>query len=65
MDTSQSDYLISARCISTALDYLGLLSPEQLKFEKQDSVALVWSLGVLMYRISMQDKHPFLNCLDT
>lgn len=28
LDTSQSDCLISARCISVALDYLGLLSPE-------------------------------------
>jgi serine/threonine protein kinase len=36
------------------------MSPEQLKFGKQDSVALVWSLGVLLYRVAFKDKHPFM-----
>jgi len=28
--------------VSPALEHLGLMSPEQLKFNEQDSVALVW-----------------------
>ena len=53
------------RCVSVSLDYLGLMSPEQLKFGKQDSLALVWQLGVLLYRVAEQDSHPFLSCLSS
>lgn len=52
--------VFQAKCVSVALEHLGLLSPEQLKFGKQDSVALVWSLGVLLYRVAFKDKHPFM-----
>ena len=30
------------RCVSVSLEYLGLMSPEQLKLSQQDSLALVW-----------------------
>ena len=53
------------RCISVSLDYLGLMSPEQLKFGKQEPHALVWQLGVLLYRVAEKDAHPFLSCLST
>jgi len=56
--------LFQAKCVSVALEYLGLMSPEHLKFGKQDSVAIVWSLGVLLYRISFKDQHPFLQLED-
>ena len=49
--------------VSASLEYLGLLSPEQLKFGRQDSQALVWQLGVLLYRLAFQDEHPFLSCV--
>ena len=41
--------------MSVSLEYLGLMSPEQLKSGKQDSLALVWQIGVLLYRIAEQD----------
>ena len=43
------------RCVSMSLEYLGLMSPEQLKHGKQDSLALVWQIGVLLYRVAEQD----------
>lgn len=48
------------KCVSVALEYLGMLSPEQLKFGKQDSASLVWALGILLYRVAFTEKHPFL-----
>ena len=53
------------RCVSMSLEYLGLMSPEQLKNGKQDSLALVWQIGVLLYRVAEQDQHPFLSCLSS
>ena len=49
--------------MSVGLEYLGLMSPEQLKLGKQDSLALVWQMGVLLYRVAEQDAPPFLSCL--
>jgi serine/threonine protein kinase len=36
------------------------MSPEHLKFGKQDSASLVWQLGTLLYRVAFNDNHPFL-----
>ena len=47
--------------VSVALEYLGLMSPEQLKFNKIDSATLVWQLATLLYRVAFQDQHPFMN----
>lgn len=51
------------KCVSVSLEYLGIQSPEQLKFGKQDSLALVWQLGILLYRVAFQDNHPFMSCV--
>ena len=53
----------SQKCVSASLEYLGIQSPEQLKFGKQDSLALVWQLGVLLYRTAFNDNHPFMSCV--
>lgn len=49
-------------CVSMSLEYLGLKSPEMLKASKQDNLALVWQLGVLLYRVAFEDCHPFMSC---
>ena len=55
----------STKCVSASLEYLGILAPEQLKFGKQDGLALVWQLGVLLYRVAFEDSHPFMSCLSS
>ena len=60
MSKIDDSVIFQAKCVSVALEHLGLMSPEQLKFGKQDSIALVWSLGVLLYRVAFKDKHPFM-----
>lgn len=52
-----------SNCISMSFEYLGMKSPEMLKAGKQDNLALVWQLGVLLYRVAFEDNHPFMSCM--
>ena len=52
------------KSISAGLEYIGMLPPEQLKFGKQDSLSLVWQLGVILYRLAFDDTHPFLSVVN-
>ena len=54
------------RVIPVSMEYLSIISHEQLKFGlmdkgRQDNKALVWQLGVLLYKSAFDGNHPFMS----